>query len=58
VITDEYHVALPQDTPGGTYTFVIGMYDLETGLRLAAMDAEGAPLPNNAVPVGQVTVHE
>ncbi len=58
VIIDQHRVLLPQDTPGGTYTFVIGMYDLETGLRLAAVDANRAPLANDAVPVGQVTVHE
>ena len=58
VITDEHHVALPQDTPGGNYTLVIGMYDLQTGIRLTAVDAHGTPLPNNSVPVGQVTIHE
>ena len=58
VITDQCQVPLPGDTPAGTYTFVIGMYDIETGLRLAAADAEGAPLPNNSVSIGQVTVHE
>jgi len=58
VITDEYRVALPGDTPAGTYTFVIGMYDLRTGIRLTATDADGTPLPNNSVPIGQVTVHE
>jgi hypothetical protein len=57
-ITDEYHIPVPQDTPGGTYTFGIGMYDLRTGIRLTAVDADRTPLPNNSVPIGQVTVHE
>jgi hypothetical protein len=58
MIADRYAVPVSPDAPSGEYTFAIGMYDLQTGIRLTATDADGTPLPNNSVPIGQVTVHE
>jgi hypothetical protein len=58
MITDEYAVPVSQDAPAGAYTLVMGMYDLQTGIRLTAVDANGTPLPNDSVPLGQVTIHE
>jgi len=57
-IADEYHIPVPQEAPSGIYTFAIGMYDLQTGLRLAAVDGDGTPLANDSVSLGQVTIHE
>jgi len=42
--------------PGGKYKLFAGMYDPITGLRLPASDAQGLPLPGNAVPLGEVTL--
>ncbi|HUV93829.1 MAG TPA: glycosyltransferase family 39 protein [Anaerolineae bacterium] len=58
VITDEYVVPVSQDAPTGAYTLLVGMYDVRTGVRLAALDGDGTPLANNAVPIGQVPIHE
>jgi hypothetical protein len=58
VITDEYAVPVSQDAPAGAYTLLVGMYDLQTGIRLATIDADGTPLANDSVPIGQVTVNE
>jgi len=58
VIEDQYTVPLSPDAPKGTYSLVIGVYDLETGIRLAAADADGKPLADNSISIGQVTVHE
>ena len=58
MIADQYAVPVSQDAPSGTYTLAVGMYDLQTGIRLAAVDADGTPLLNNSVPIGKVTIHE
>ena len=58
VITDEYAVPVSQDAPAGAYTLLVGMYDLQTGMRLAAVDGDGTLLANNSVSLGQVTIHE
>jgi hypothetical protein len=57
-ITDQYSIPVSEDAPKGTYSFAIGMYDLQTGLRLAAVDGDGTPLANDSVSLGQVTIHE
>jgi len=58
VIADQYVLDVPLDAPSGNYTFSIGMYDLATGMRLAAVDVDGTPLVDNSVSIGQVIVHE
>jgi hypothetical protein len=35
VVADEYSIVVPQDANPGVYTFVAGMYDLESGVRLS-----------------------
>lgn len=44
VITDPYHILLPQDLSSGTYEVEIGMYDLATGMRLPLSEG-GGPTP-------------
>jgi hypothetical protein len=43
-ITDDYVVPMKAETPPGTYVLEIGMYDVTTGVRLPAFDANGQPL--------------
>ena len=57
-ITDEYHIPVPQDAPPGTYTLAVGMYDVQTGIRLAAVDGDGTPLDGNSATIGEVAVYE
>jgi hypothetical protein len=40
--TDQYHLALPADLPGGQYTLVVGMYDPVTQQRLPLL-RDGKP---------------
>jgi len=58
VITDEFAVPVSQDAPAGAYTLLVGMYDVRTGVRLAALDGDGTPLANNAAFIGEVTLNE
>ncbi|HYN88640.1 MAG TPA: hypothetical protein VER55_08920, partial [Ardenticatenaceae bacterium] len=42
VVPDEYQLVLPPDAPPGMYDLRVGMYDLESGRRLA-VTREGEP---------------
>jgi hypothetical protein len=44
VITDPYHILLPQDLSSGTYHVGIGMYELATGMRLHLSEGGGPTL--------------
>lgn len=48
-VVDRYHLEISPDAPAGTYRLITGMYDLTTGERLAAVNAQGDPWPNNAI---------
>jgi 4-amino-4-deoxy-L-arabinose transferase-like glycosyltransferase len=56
VILDAHPVAVPAETPPGTYQIEVGMYLLETLARLPATDLAGHPLPENAVRLGAIQV--
>jgi hypothetical protein len=43
-ISDAYAVALPADAPPGQYQVEIGLYSLDTGERLAVLNADGLPV--------------
>ena len=58
VITDEYAVRVSQDAPAGRYTLLVGMYHVQTGIRLAAVEADGTSLPSDCVLIAEVAVHE
>lgn len=49
IIIDEYEIPISPDAPTGTYQIEIGLYDARTIVRLPAVDAGGAPLPNDRV---------
>jgi hypothetical protein len=44
VVLDERILALPAETPPGRYTLVAGLYDPDTGQRLATPDGTDAIL--------------
>jgi hypothetical protein len=50
-VVDRYELKLKEGAPPGAYRLLVGMYDLVTGQRLAAIAADGAPLPDNAIPL-------
>jgi len=54
-ITDERWISLEGVAPG-TYRLYVGMYLLETGERLPALDAGGVRFPNDAIPLTEVEV--
>jgi hypothetical protein len=49
VIIDEYELRLPPDLAAGAYQILVGLYDAESGQRLAAEDAAGRRLANDRV---------
>jgi mannosyltransferase len=51
-IADEYSLAVPPDAAPGEYGLEVGMYLLETGVRLAAYDATDQRWPDDAVRLG------
>jgi len=53
---DVRHLTPPAELPAGTYQVVIGLYTISDTQRLNATDADGAPLPNNAFRIGEVTL--
>jgi hypothetical protein len=52
VIVDTHTLAIPPDAPAGTYTLQSGLYDPDTGVRLA--DATGA----DAILLKRIAVEE
>jgi len=56
IVVDEYDIPVRGDTPPGEYTIEIGMYDLISGERLAALDAEGERLADDRVILTKVEV--
>lgn len=55
-IVDPYAIPMKPDTPAGTYTLAVGMYDPDTGIRLPALDQTGAPMPADRVILTEITV--
>lgn len=56
IVVDEYDIPVRGDAPPGEYTIEIGIYDLISGERLAAFDAEGERLPDDTVILTKVEV--
>jgi hypothetical protein len=52
---DAHTVELPASLPAGDYQIIAGWYDLETGTRLALLDAAGNAAGDEAV-IGMVRV--
>jgi hypothetical protein len=53
IVFDE-RLVQTQDLPSGTYRLSLGMYLLETGMRLPALDGSGERLPDDVVPLTEV----
>ena len=56
VIADGRAVALPGNLPSGRYILLVGLYSLQTGERLLALDEQGARLSADAAPLAVVEV--
>ncbi len=56
VIEDVYELPLAADTPAGTYSLEIGMYDAASGKRLPMVDADGTPLEGDRLLVEDIGV--
>ena len=48
-LLDGVTLLMPDTLPAGDYRLIAGWYDAETQVRLAAVDGDGAPLPDNVV---------
>ena len=56
-VVESYHrLAVSPDLPPGDYTLVAGLYNPADFTRLPATNESGQPIPNNAAPIGQVTL--
>ncbi len=56
VVTDTIALTVPAGTLPGDYRLVTGLYDPKTGVRLPAFAANGERQPDDAIPLGAVTV--
>jgi hypothetical protein len=58
-VVDRYDISPVEDAPPGSYRLLVGMYDLATGERLAAIDENGQRLPDDAIYLSSIEiVHE
>lgn len=55
-IVDRFQIPLEAGAPEGKYRLVVGMYILQTGERLQAVDSTGQPLPDNAIQLATLTL--
>jgi hypothetical protein len=51
LVADPHQVELPDELPGGRYTWLVGMYQPDTLERLPVVGPEG-PVPDDAIPLG------
>ncbi len=56
VVVDNHTLPIPEDLVPGSYLLVAGLYDAATGQRLVAAAAGGQVLPEDTVPLGEVTL--
>jgi len=55
-VIDRYDLELREGAPVGEYRLIVGMYDLKTGQRLAAVDNEGNHLADDAIMLTTIEV--
>ena len=55
-VVDRYDLELRKGAPVGEYRLIVGMYDLKTGQRLAAVDKEGNHLADDAIMLTSINV--
>jgi hypothetical protein len=53
IVVDEYEVSLAEDAPPGAYHIELGMYNAKDMVRLPVTDAEGNPMPEDRVLLGE-----
>ena len=56
VVIDEYEIVVDTTASAGEYQIEVGMYNLETMLRLPAFNEQGTPLPNDRILLSKVRV--
>jgi Gpi18-like mannosyltransferase len=56
VVIDQRRVTLPVDLAPGEYQVVLGAYGSDSAQRVPATSASGAPLPDDVIPLGSLTV--
>jgi hypothetical protein len=54
IVADRYYVPTSADVAAGRYELAVGLYDPQTGERLAAFDSDGEPLKQDRIPLGHV----
>ncbi len=54
-VVDRYALTLREGAPPGQYRLLVGMYDLSTGERLPAINADGTRLPSDAILLATLT---
>jgi hypothetical protein len=52
----QHTLSLTSGLPAGSYTLLAGLYRPEDGSRLSVLDTNSENFPDNAVPIGQITV--
>jgi len=52
IVADPYRLEIPADAPPGEYRLLAGLYDLLTLERLPVTDANGSPVPDDAILIG------
>jgi hypothetical protein len=55
IIRDEYTIPIDPDAPADDIPLLVGMYDLDTGERLAVRDSDGVPV-GDAIPLAEVRI--
>ena len=58
VIVAQHEIPVNPGTPPGEYSIEVGMYELETGERLAIFDEDGKRLEGDRILLGKVEVEE
>jgi hypothetical protein len=51
-----WQISIPADATPGTYQILTGLYSLPDLVRREAVDGQGQPVPDNAVPLGTLTI--
>ncbi|HEX9115329.1 MAG TPA: hypothetical protein VGA61_04620, partial [Anaerolineae bacterium] len=57
IVADQAVLAVPPDTPPGSYRLSVGLYDAQAGgARLPVRDGAGRPWPDAEAPLGEVRI--
>jgi hypothetical protein len=56
IVADRYYLPIGSDIPAGRYQLAVGLYDPQTGERLAAFGSDGERLAQDRILLGSVVV--